>query len=163
MLTTSSKKPPPQSPSEVADNTDDAGHLLAIDSSVLQPLVHFRRTSLLRTYHETYAREEYDRTSIRVEASRLSLPKRGERVYHDEHANADVALAERCKLLSVANADPHLGEVPLRSETPYLESDEDEERRSMLFKLRRPGTPLPSVFLDNSDSEDEAEIMPSCT
>lgn len=121
----------------------------------------------MRTYHETYGRGEYDRSSIRVDANRLSLPKRGERVYHDEPADADVVqeldeLAERCKLLSVTHSASRSGELLLQRDAPYLESDEDKERKNMLFKLRRPGTPLPTVFLDDSDSEDEAEILP-CT
>jgi hypothetical protein len=137
--------------------------------------VQFRRPNLLR-FHETYSSDEYDRTSIQVIPHNLALPERGDRVYNDAENNSieDHAKAERQPRLD--HLTSQLGDLSLNSDLagpPQLmtsagslpsipvavvvdsDSDDDETLRARAFCLRRAGTPLPPLYLDGCDSEDE--------
>lgn len=173
--------------------TDDLDALLAIEPSVLQGLVQFRRPALLRTFHETYASDEYDRTSIQVARRKLALPERGERVYYKKTDGGD-AVAELDELVTrgrqltvrdnfrpdaprtsstarVRDASSSPSSPPLRPTSPPLrpttpvaglvDSDSDDDTPTQ--DRRRPGTPLPSLFLDASDSEDEDGSAVHCS
>lgn len=166
--------------SQPNDNSND---LLSIEPSVLQGRVQFRRPSLLRTIHETYSQDEYDRTSIKVKRRKLALPERGDRIYfHDNTSNSDNPsaiselddLAAQCRQLSIADGtvqdqdsrvrlmpSPH---HPNTGVTNPMDSAEDDAvpDRPLPLQLRRPATPLPPLFLEDSENEGENEDESGC-
>ncbi|KIP04356.1 hypothetical protein PHLGIDRAFT_129557 [Phlebiopsis gigantea 11061_1 CR5-6] len=147
-------------PSRQNTPRNDENELLSIDSSVLQGRVHFRRPSIYQTIHETYGPHEYDRSRIEVTPRRkLSLPHRGDRVYYqNENAQTEDLgastsrlnkLTARCRKLSIGG-----GAAPMEDSD---DDDDDAAGRALAFRRGRCMTPLPSVFMEDSDSDDQGD------
>ncbi|KAH9939933.1 hypothetical protein B0H21DRAFT_794827 [Amylocystis lapponica] len=151
----------------VASPHDEPTQLLAIDPSVLQPLVHFPPNPALSRTFSAYSSASYDRSPIVVSPNRCALPERGcpGRTYNLGDADRDAAHAAttstsptlRSRQRSPTGMGRHLHpRVGLNSEKYHEEEDEDEDPTPKATPLAHQ-RPLPPLIPDLSSESDDSD------
>lgn len=149
----------PKVEGKTPQRTYSVNDLMAIDPSALQSLVHFCRPNLLRTVHETYAKDEYDRTSIQVRRRSnlaLTLPERGDRSYQRDDAEDSSdelnfpieVFTERLSQITLVDTDTQEIDIPSGGIMYYFGGPSSPP------PPMRPTTPI-AAFMDAHDGEDD--------
>ena len=150
----------PYASDSLRETNSNVDALLAIEPSIFRGVVHFDRPTL-RTFYETYASDEYDRTPINVVRRNLALPERGDRVYYTagEVVNTGTTTVEE-DVPTFGHEDYSVQEQMLRSSDLSNVGGNSPREPMDPFNglseyLPRPTTPMEEFSDSDSDPDDE--------
>ncbi|CAL1698704.1 unnamed protein product [Somion occarium] len=143
---------------------DESGQLLAIDPSILSPLVRFPPSPTLTRTFKTHSPSTYDRSPIVVSPNQCSLPERGcpGRTYLPgaPSATSSSSSSHRLSTSSRGYTGKHLhprARMDVQASYPY--EDEDDEDNDLTPKATPTAYfhPLPPLIPDLSSSSESEE------
>ena len=145
------------SPTRTPTTTPHQHDLFSIDPSYGRPLSAKFSPRNHNSQHETYSREEYDRSAMEVQQNPLELPARFTRVFELEKTTTSRGQKRSTKVPKDEGIPQVVQRSPLSKAPLGFDAllEEDEDRGTSRAFYVRPNTPLPRVEFGDSEEENE--------